>query len=104
MVIKASILLLLVALVSAQYNLNNQPITTLNDISFITPITGSMGRVSMYTYSLKTYYDVDGYSYEFKAVDASGRQVTPTYLLTGLNVIGVCNAITHLQNIKYSSC
>ena len=63
MVFRGLILFALVAIASSQYNLNNQPIATLNDISFITPITGSMGRVSMYTYSLKTYYDVDGYSY-----------------------------------------
>ncbi len=63
MVFRSVFLLALIAIASAQYNLNNQPVGSLNDISFITPITGSMGRVSMYTYSLKTYYDVDGYSY-----------------------------------------
>lgn len=63
MVIKALVALFFIAMVSAQYNLNNQPITSLNDISFLTPVVGSLGRVSMYTFSLKTYYDLDGYSY-----------------------------------------
>lgn len=58
MVIKASLLLLLVLAVSAQYNINNQPVASLNDFSFLAPISGTLGKTYMYTFSLKTYYDI----------------------------------------------
>lgn len=58
MVIKASLLLLLVFVASAQFNINNQPVASLNDFSFLTPISGTLGKTYMYTFSLKTYYDI----------------------------------------------
>lgn len=96
---------LLFVLSSAQYNLNNQPLTSINDISFYAPLPSPLNpsKYVMYVISVKTYYDSDGYSYQFKA-QPSHPGLNSVYLLVGNNLIGICNNDTKLQKIRYSNC
>lgn len=104
---QAFLLTLLITLTLSITDLNNQPISDINSFSFQAPLNASISSVFrevMYTYSLSTSYSDQGYLYEFKITSDNPYALRPTYILSPVNMVGVCNTINHRQEIHWGNC
>lgn len=60
--LRIALLAVMVLGVLSQYNINNQPLSSVNSITFYAPII-TQGKNIMYQFNFKTYYSTDGYLY-----------------------------------------